>query len=47
MTTRPWKAVLREEAALAPLCQADTVIGRDGNRLDGVPIERAREPMQL
>lgn len=30
-----------EEAALNALCQADTVDGRDGNRLTGLPIERA------
>jgi D-aminopeptidase len=30
-----------EEAALNALCQADTVQGRDGNRLAGFPIEEA------
>lgn len=32
-----------EEAALNALCQADTVIGRDGNTLYGFPIDRALE----
>jgi D-aminopeptidase len=35
-----------EEAALNALCQADTVTGRDGNRLYGFPIERARALMR-
>jgi D-aminopeptidase len=36
-----------EEAALNALCQADTVTGRDGNRLAGFPIEEARALMGL
>ena len=30
-----------EEAALNALCQADTVTGRNGNRLAGFPIQAA------
>jgi D-aminopeptidase len=35
-----------EEAALNALCQADTVEGRDGNRLSGFPVERALDLMR-
>lgn len=35
-----------EEAALNALCQADTVEGRDGNRLAGFPIEHALRIMR-
>jgi D-aminopeptidase len=34
-----------EEAALNALCQADTVSGRDGNRLTGFPIDKALDLM--
>jgi D-aminopeptidase len=30
-----------EEAALNALCQADTVVGRDGHRLHGFPVDEA------
>jgi D-aminopeptidase len=36
-----------EEAALNALCQAGTVTGRDGNRLEAFPIEEARTLMRL
>ena len=35
-----------EEAALNALCQADTVSGRDGNRLTGFPIDKALDLMR-